>query len=394
MKNKMTLGLIAMTLIFSSCFKDEVSTVNERGFNGINFDISTGKTRAIVADLVTLQDAEDGFGVYATNGATFSEFIANKAYKYNKSAGMWQWVDEDIFWPSVTTDYPINFYAYYPLSETSLNQTLSADYTIAAQPADQNDLLVAKHAAVQTRPSSGNVTLAFKHILSKVDFKVVTGSALIVEVQSISVKQVGNNGTFSFANFVWSAVPTTWNSGYDYMTAPVTSANVFAGVTTATAVTGSGGSLMLMPQDLSGRAWDKTEAGLAGQSYIEVVYRISETVSADDVVGYTDALAHPANGNGAVTGPLFVKVGYTLPTNWLMGKAYTYTIHLGTLDSYGGNLIAGNFVDKNGADSGLPVVTPDTQEPIVVPEPIFPDKPIGFVVSVDPWGDVVAEPLK
>ena len=391
----MVLGLVAMALVFASCFKDEVHTVNDRDFNGIDFDISTGKTRAIVSDLTALQASDEGFGVYATNGASFSEFIANKAYKYDEVSGTWKWAQSNIMWPSAGTDYPINFYAYYPLSETSLDQTLSADYTIAAQPGDQKDLLVAKHAAVQTRPSSGNVTLAFKHILSKVDFKVVTGSALIVEVQSISVKRVGNNGTFSFAGFVWSAVPTTWNSGYDYMTAPVAGANVFAGVTTAAAVTGSGGSLMLMPQDLSGRAWDKTEVGLADQSYIEVVYRIFETVSNDDVVGYTDALTHPANGSGAVTGPLFVKVGYALPTNWLMGKAYTYTIHLGTLDSYGGNLIAGNFVDQNGADSGLPVVTPDTQEPIVVPQPIFPDnKPIGFIVSVDDWGAGIDEPLK
>jgi hypothetical protein len=226
-------------------------------------------------------------------------------------------------------------------------------------------------------------------MLSKINFKVVTGTHVTVEVQSISVKNAGNTGTFNYAALGWTNLPTSGTQSYNYMTAPVNNpANVFIGATTAAAVTGSSGSLMLMPQDFSARAWDKTVTGLAAnQSYIEVVYRIYETATGKDLVGYTDATEHPDNADAHVTGPLFVKVGYSLPTTWLMGKAYTYTIYLGD-GSSGGNLTDENYIDENGGDTDLPV------EDHNITDPIFPLGPIGFNVSVEDWGNENGIPLE
>ncbi|MDR0295596.1 MAG: fimbrillin family protein [Prevotellaceae bacterium] len=397
MNNKMILGLMVTALIFTSCSKDEVSNVNPHNPNAIGFEVSTGKTRASVNDLIALQNASGGFGVYATYRTPLEQFIINKAYKYNGSA--WQWTDNDILWPTNESDYPINFYAYYPLSAIALSGTngLSINYTVAATPELQVDCLAASHTNVMVRPASCNINLAFKHTLSKIDFKIVTGVETTVEVQSVAIRKVGDTGTFTFSGLRWATLPTAGNTGYNYMKAPVSPANIFAGQITAADIAGSSGSLMLMPQNLSLRPWDKTENGLTqDQSYIEVVYRMYETDNLNDMVGYTDATEHPLyeDLNSIVTGSLFVKVAYPLPTNWEMSKAYTYTIHLGTPESSGGNLIEENFMDKDGNDSGLPVVHPDTEEPIDVPQPIFPDKPIGFIVTVEDWGTPSDNPLQ
>jgi hypothetical protein len=183
------------------------------------------------------------------------------------------------------------------------------------------------------------------------------------------------------------------------MSAPVVEANKFVGSAAATPapVTSTSGSLMLMPQDFSGRAWSKTSAPSNTDAYIEVVYRIYETTTGKDVVGYTDATKHPdyASLGNTTTGALFVKVGYPLPTVWEMGKGYTYTIYLGTLDASGGNLVDPDFMNDNGTDSGLPVVDPSNNDPINVPDPIVDTtKPIGFTVSVTDWTDVAGSDMK
>ena len=395
MKNRFLLGLSIMTLMFASCSKDDVSSVNNRDANSVGFEISTGKTRADVANLGALQQAADGFVVFATNGASSATFIDNKAYKYE--GGAWKWAELDMLWPTQDAGYPVNFYAYYPKTNTPLTGSLKADFTIAETPETQMDLLAAQQTGVGVKPISGDVLLTFRHMLSKIDFKIVTGSKVTVEVQSISVRNVGNTATFNFANLAWSTPPYKWNSGYNYMQAPVKNANKFAGQNVAKDVTGSSGSLMLMPQNLSGRGWDKTIYGLNTLSYIEVVYRMYETESGKDLVGFTNASDHPdyTDLGSVVTGPLFVKVGYPLPTNWEMGKAYAYSIHIGDGNSTGGNLIEETFIDEEGEETDLPVVYPETGEPIEPPSPIFPENDvIGFVVSVENWGDQEDNPLQ
>jgi hypothetical protein len=98
--------------------------------------------------------------------------------------------------------------------------------------------------------------------------------------------------------------------------------------------------------------------------------------------------------NPKPSGALFLKVGYALPTNWQMGKAFTYTIYLGTPDASGGNLVSDKFIDKDGNETDLPVIYPDTKDPINVPDPINQNKPIGFVVSVVDWGTPQNNDLK
>ena len=391
MKTMLGLTIVALMLVkmLASCSKDVVSSVTTGNPNAIGFEMSTGKTRATVNGLVNLQNDENGFGVYATNkGATANLFIDNKAYRYD---GVWKWAGTPIAWPSDDADYPVNFYAYYPKDIVTLTETLEANYTIAATPAAQEDFMAANKKDVMYRPVSGNVNLAFKHILSKIDFKIVTGTNVTAVVQSIAVKNVGNEGTFNFAGLSWTAAPASFPASYNFMAPAPAATQQFEGTTTGALVTGSSGSLMLRPQNLEGRGWDKTIANLNNLSYIEVVYRIYDA-EGKDLVGYSHASDHPeyegseCESNG-YDGPLFVKVGYPLPTNWLMGKAYIYNIFLGTSDSSGGNLIDPDFKDEDGDDTDLPVVGLDPEDPI-----IDTSKPIGFIVDVDDWDELSPNP--
>jgi hypothetical protein len=397
---KLVLTLAAAALLFASCTKEETTSfITNENPNAIGFDFSTGKlgTRAASNDLTALKGDTDGIGIYATNGSTPAEFIANVAYKWNSTTSKWAWDGTDKTWPTTEDGYPINFYAYYPKSSVTLTaEVMTKEYTVGTTMADQKDFLAAKQTGVMTRPSSSNVALDFKHILSKVDFKVMAGSGMTAEVQSITLKNAFSVRTFDYSTAAWATAAATTGADYAYMSAPVITANKFPGTTpaAAVAVTGTSGSLMLIPQDFSTRAWDKKGAPTTSDTYIEVVYRMYETATGKDVVGFTDATKDPdyTGGAAASPGPLFVKVGYPLNTVWEMNKAYTYTIYLGTPDASGGNIVDPNFVDPSGGDSGLPVVDPDdpspTPTPLPVPSPIVDgSKPIGFTVSVSDWTD-------
>jgi hypothetical protein len=268
-------------------------------------------------------------------------------------------------------------------------------YTISPDMSLQNDLLAAKKADVLSRPSSSNVELNFKHILSQVKFAIVAGDGMTVHLQSIKVKKVGSVRTFDYSSMAWDGTAPTDNTDFSYV-AYKGNCPTIEGTNSATAaaVAGTSGTLMLLPQDLSGRKWDKSEAGLSeDQSYIEVVYRMTETNGGKDVVGFTDATKYPGYGTSGsgTTGPLFVKVGYPLPTNWEMSKTYTYTIYLGTPDATGGNLANEDFIDAGGnPDDKLPVVDPSTEEKIDPSDPVVDtSKDLGFIVDVTPWSDYI-----
>jgi hypothetical protein len=398
---KFVLIFAAAALMFVGCTQEKPLSVVTENPNSIGFDMSTGKTgtRATTNNLAALKADATGIGIYATNTSSSAEYIANIAYKWDTSGSKWVWNGTEQTWPTTEDGYPLNFYAYFPKSGTSLTTALTQSYTIVTNPANQKDLLAANHTGVITRPSSSNVSLDFKHMLSKVDFKMAVGAGMTAYIQSIAVHSAGSIRTFNYGTLTWNATAPTANANYSYMVAPVSPSNEFIGQSPVTpaAVTGSSGSLMLMPQDFTSRAWDKKEGTIATSSYIEVVYRMIETQTGKDVVGFTDATNYPdyaTVGNG-VTGSLFVKVGYPLDTNWAMGKAYTYTIYLGTPSASGGNLVNPNFVEDNGSDSGLPVVDPSDDTPIPVPDPIVDvDKPIGFTVSVSDWTDATGVPLQ
>jgi hypothetical protein len=401
-KIEIILGLATVALLVAGCAENSTTGVNpviNDDPNTIGFEMGTGKaTRATDNTLITLQNDQNGFGVFATNGRMPVDrgeglFINNEVYVYNKVTGEWQWKKEDILWPQEASMYPINFYAHYPIGDYTMSvaQRLR-DFTIA-DVANQVDYLAAKKEGVSARPANSKVTLDFKHILSKIDFKLSVGMGTTVEVQSVAVKQVSTSGQFNYQRLGWNTSGGAV-ANYYYMTAPVVAANIKSTTTEPVAITSTYGSMMLIPDVIAKTPWDGlVDAPATGEDHIEVVYRVYETNGGEDVVGYTDAENHPNwastdhPNHNADTHPddgtkLFIKVAYPLSTFWEMGKAYTYILHLGDPNYSGGQLIEDFYIDEEGNVTDLPV------EPYDIPDIIYPDNwVIGFDVVVSDWAD-------
>jgi hypothetical protein len=418
---KIILSMAVAAFMFASCAQE--TTISEITGNpdAIGFDFTTGKTRATVIDAAGLNAGGNGkeFGIYATKSdgeeaPAQVEAIANQIYL--NTSGTWAWKDttepteaEWKKWPMEQKNFPMNFYAYYPAGNANYPTEiglpgLSQPFTIPA-PANQVDLMAAK-ATVNARPSSSNVTLNFTHILSQVKFQIVVANTLTAHIQSVALKHVATTDSYNYGTSLWAGEPSG-STSYDYLEF-INPAKQFEGDDSSAAIDGTNGVLMLLPQDLSSNAWENTSgtaiADLASKSYIEVVYRMHLTAEPyTDIVGFTNGADYPvgdgshseAIGN-ATDKALFVKVAYSLPTTWAQGKAYTYTLYLGTPDASGGNLADGDFVDEDGNDSNLPVVDPDDDEQIDPNDPIVDtNKPIGFEVDVTGWdGETTTDPLK
>ncbi len=410
---RLMMGLAATTLILGSCTQDDVTEVNAK-VDGIGFEIGTGKTKA---DVVKIGDLENsaGFNVFATQGTNTTNFIENKAYHFE--SGEWKWKADDQKWPTDNAGYPINFYAHYPIGNHNLTAGLKEDITVLKSPADQIDYLAAKHENVVARPISNKVTLNFKHMLSKIDFQVVTGPTRTTIVQSIKIKNVGDTRKFDYKALSWMTGDNQLadNSIIHPYLKVGDGVKEFAGNVTPLAINPCSKSLMPMPQNLVARAWDGTldvsektvttpdAWTYTSQAYIEVVYRVYETATGKDVIGYGLANNHPDWANigpkaqSAYNGkPLYVVVGYPLPNEfWEMGIGYTYTIYLGTNDASGGILMDDRYVDGDGEFVNIAVIDPDTEEPIDPEEPIVDTtKGIGFIVSVTDWTEEGAEEIK
>ncbi|MDR0954685.1 MAG: fimbrillin family protein [Rikenellaceae bacterium] len=406
---KILFPLAAVALLAVSCSQDETTEINSvPDPNAIGFEVGTGKllSRSTMNDLTTMTGAQaDSIVVFAykKTTATPEVFIDLERYVYTAGTpGSWGW-DSAITapqWPAAgdpLDEYPIDFYAWYPDDMIPTYATaqafLDAGLIIPSglwytDIEDQVDYLGARQIGVSVRPNNSNVKLDFGHMYSKVDFAVQAGTGATVEVQSIEIHNVGYKANFNGNNWEWQQ-PTTFATDFDdYLVAPVKLANTF-NTTTKTNITSDFGSALMLPQDLTGRDWTALAAPDGDDSYIEVVYRVTETTGGRDVVGYTDAKNHTdydgSNPTKDLTGtPLFVKVGYSINTEWEMGKAYTYVLHLGDPSKSGGNLIDQYYIDEDGDTTDLPVN-------ITVPAPIYTSSyEIGIEVKVTDW-DVQAD---
>lgn len=399
--NKRLWSMTALALLLAGCSQNEVTDENVTSGTEkqISLEASTGKhTRATDATIKTLQDDTNGFKVFATKGATSVGFIDNKVYKY--SSGKWNWnlaLSDLPEWPAAG-EYPVKFYAYYPAAEvtTSLSaSSLTQEFTIKA--VDQQIDLMAAKTEVTAKPATKRATLQFKHLFSKIAFKANVSEGIKANILSIAVKNVSEKRTFDFVAFTWNSDASS-SMNYPYLAASA-SGGKYTAVSSgaATTITGDNNALMLMPQSLQANAWDANSQtpvdDAVTKAYVEVLYRLSDSGDTKDEIGFKAATSYPngistTSGWKDYTGPLFVRVGYSLKATetWNMGKAYTYVIQFpGT----GGVSLDESFYDDKGKQTDLKVQFPgggaiDPGQPPFKPA----DKEyIDFSVIVDSWGE-------
>lgn len=194
---------------------------------------------------------------YAGVGALGTAYM--NGVNYTGKKGAWTTTDETkYYWPSITSEKKMQFFAYptdlaseYELSDSNYP---SFSFTVVPTAENQKDLVVA-HAANQTSTDTndGTLSLSFKHVLTKVNFSFVPADTeMKYTVNSISIANLyGGKATYTFDASKGKWTPTgTADVSYSY---PITQAASLNDGETFYRLGNENASLMLMPQDVSGK---------------------------------------------------------------------------------------------------------------------------------------------
>ncbi|MGL5682916.1 MAG: fimbrillin family protein [Marinifilaceae bacterium] len=389
----------AAVLLIAGCAKEEAmeTATTKVNPNEINFTGTTSRALG-VHTLATMQSDATGFKVFGTSGAGATAWYAGldgtNNYKYTAApTNAWGWTTAPgAQWPTVTTGYPMNFYAHFPaaangFTATSTAPNLTAAIVVQSTAAQQVDFLAAKATTV-SRPGDGFLPLTFNHIMNKVNVAFIVGTQCNVFVQSVRVVNVKGTNTYNYVTGAWAGAATT-PASYDYYNSTTTPRSVWTATTAdettanpmytpTTTPTLASATLMLMPQTLTG--WTPTvgTAPAATDTYLEVVYRVASPNDPNNV-GYASSINHPSYATGGAVTPLFVKVAFPLTGTWTAGQGYVYNVYLGTVNTTGGYYLSNNFIDQNGADSGLRIhATKQIGNPVA-------NGNINFDVTASPW---------
>lgn len=215
-------------LAMAGCSQNEVTDVNPDIHPAIGFDVYTGvQTKGAETTTTTLQDNTKGnFGILAfytgasnweaAKASTQPNFMYNEKVHYDASGTSWAY-DNIKYWPS-NPNHMISFFAYAPYEAaptagTNKGIVLSGktdkgipfiDFTLKDETklTGMVDLVVADQHDQKYTDNSGTVNFKFKHILSKVLFKVKLKNALSgntrIFVKKLEILGSTNNGPSKF----------------------------------------------------------------------------------------------------------------------------------------------------------------------------------------------------
>lgn len=232
-------------LAIAGCSQNEVTDVNPDIHPAVGFDVYTGvQTKGAETTTTTLKAANAGFGIlgFYTGASNWEAAKANVLpnFMYNEKAyyktSSWTY-DATKYWPS-NPNHMITFFAYAPYEATptvggnTKGIVLSGktqkgvpyiDFTLkGADKLDEMvDLVVADKSDETYSKNSGTVNFQFKHILSKVQFKVKLKNALSggtrIFVKKLEILGSANNGN---SQFYTKAKYANQHWGYDATNIP------------------------------------------------------------------------------------------------------------------------------------------------------------------------------
>lgn len=342
---KQFLFIAVAALAMASCSKDEQTAVNRGAaidFRGAMATRATETTTANLNDIfVTAIDKND------------ANFFTDE--QFTKDGGGFFQSDPSYYWPN--DDSELKFFAYAPSSSdlggtltiTNATKTL-ADFSPQTTIADQKDFVSCKATGKKSVNESAGVALLFKHRLSQIEIKAKNGQdAYVYKVVAVRIGQPVSKGTFDFDTEDWQL--QTDKTNYEVPE--------FGEITlngTPKSLMGTGGSAMLIPQQLTGwnAAGDKPNANKG--AYLAVKLQITTKAG---------ARVYPAKVAGN-----YDWVAVSINTNWEAGKKYVYTLDF-----------------TNGAGK----VDPEKTDPSDPNDPFHPggdilgDSAIKFTVQVTEW---------
>ena len=305
-------------------------------------------------------------------------WVLPSTQKMTGSGSSWSFPDGVQFWWADQTT-TAEFKAWAPVHLTETNNII-ADYEVAADIADQEDIIVAYNSGKRNSLKAG-VPLNFQHVLSQIVLRAVNKDLAYarVEIAGARIVNVANRNSLTLP-----ATPTTsgvfsWEDYTPWPAAATGSATYGDGVTYSNAqgvvltdlpesiISPEKGAMLLMPQDLP----DVTDLS---QAYIAVLARITEmgpdvalknyegkyikadgsgtvpfdtkypdgaaenntyeAAKLDLAAGTYDGIAirigkkviYPREGRGN-NSQLYAYIAVPITTEWLPGYKYTYTLN-------------------------------------------------------------------
>ncbi|MFK2361413.1 fimbrillin family protein [Bacteroides fragilis] len=243
MKKKFLFIAVA-ALVMAACSKDEQTAVNRGAAIDFRGAMATRATETVTANLndifVTALDK---------NNANFfiNEQFTKDVDNFFKSS------PNSYYWPN--DDSELKFFAYAP-SSSDLDGTLTidnltktlADFSPKTTIADQKDFVSCKATGKKSVNESAGVALTFKHQLSQIEIKAKNDQdAYRYKVVAVRIGQPVSKGTFDTGT-------ENWNLEMDKVNYTVPDFGEITLNGTPESLMGTGGSAMLIPQQLT--AWD------------------------------------------------------------------------------------------------------------------------------------------
>lgn len=185
--------------------QDSADTLCVRAIVSEGISISDANTQKVITRGAPLtEDNFDKFHVLAywkKDGSPVGQFYMNE--DATKNGDIWS-TDRTYYWPGAA--HNLQFYAWAPVDAeftsipTSPTETTLA-YTVPANAADQKDIVVATTNEI-SGDNDAAVPLTFWHICTAVRFAV--GKEMQSgTIKSVTLKGIGNSGTFDMATSAW-----------------------------------------------------------------------------------------------------------------------------------------------------------------------------------------------
>ena len=344
MKKKLLFMAVA-ALVMASCSKDEQTAVNRGAAIDFRVAMATRATETVTANLndifVTALDKNNA------NFFTDEQFTKGGDGVF-QSTTSYYWLNDDS---------ELKFFAYAP-SSSDLGGTLTidnltktlADFSPKTTIADQKDFVSCKAIGKKSVNESAGVLLTLKHQLSQIEIKAKNDQdAYRYKVVAVRIGQPVSKGTFDFDR-------ENWNLKMDKVNYTVPD---FAKITlngTPESLMGTGGSAMLIPQQLT--AWNTARDKLNASKGAYLAVKLQITTKAG-------ARVYPAEVVGD-----YDWAAVSIDTNWEAGKKYVYTL---------------DFTNGAGKVDPEKPTPSDPTDPFHPGDDILGDGVIKFTVQVKEW---------
>lgn len=352
MKKVIYFALVA--LILTACSNEEDLGKSSSSKKEIGFKATVGSnTRASQGFCSRNQPGELYVWACVPDGSGYKPYFERNIYTYG--------MDDDFYTSSSKRYWPdsdIRFYAFpfggcgihYTPKWTSDGTTMEFDYTNPIKPEEQFDLMYAASGDVQADEYDGSfyTDLYFRHALSQIEFKAKTeDDDYYVEVVGVKITNIKGAG-----HYVLPTVTDNYYTGHagftgnDYRTTRGTwsnlSGNVYCEATfDPVTFTKADGSVSLTEADTE-EYGGKTDGGTISTGLkeynINTMYLIPQDArSAGKIVLKLKVwkMSDPSKGHQASDKLIFPKSGtdyaekeFNIPTIWMEGKHYIYTINL------------------------------------------------------------------